>query len=148
MINHPVKQTDFDAVHFATKNRYKHYAHIGVYECYVREDRSMDVKGIGSKEALDLHVNGMCKFINDLIDLYIANNRVDTNNYLHEFTEAYKAREFPFEYYREFNSQSAYKYYEGDDEIVLDEIDESTIDYIDISWNYFKVILPAIRLFV
>jgi hypothetical protein len=108
----------------------------------------MDVKGIGSREAISLHANGMCKFINDLIDLYIANNRVDTNNYLHEFTEAYKARELPFEYYREFNSQSAYKYYEGDDEIVLDEIDESTIDYIDISWNYFNVILPAIRLFI
>lgn len=148
VINHPVKTVDFGAVHFATKNRYKHYAHIGMYECYIKEDRTMDVKGIGSKEAIDKLKEGMCVFINTLIDLYIKNNRVEINQYLHDFTEAYKAKELPFEYYREFNSQSAYKYYDGDSEIILDEIDESTIDYIDISWNYFNVILPAIRLFV
>ena len=70
------------------------------------------------------------------------------NSYLHEFTEAYKKRELPFDFYREFNSQSVYKYYDGENEITLDEIDESTIDCIDIGWNYFNVILPTIRLFV
>ena len=149
VINHPVSTTDFGGcVHFADKNHYKHFIKIGMYECYVKEDRTMDVKGIGDRDALDLHKDGMLRFINDIIDIYIGNDKNELNKYLHDFAEAYKKRELPFDYYREFNSQSIYKYYDGENEIVLDEIDESTIDCIDISWNYFNVILPSIRIFV
>ena len=149
VINKIVNKTDFGGcVHFASKNKYKHYIRIGMYECYVKEDRSMDVKGIGDRDALDLHKDGILKFINDVIDIYISNDKNEMNSYLHEFTEAYKKRELPFDFYREFNSQSVYKYYDGENEITLDEIDESTIDCIDIGWNYFNVILPTIRLFV
>ena len=149
VINHPVQTTDFgNCVHFASKNQYKHYIRIGLYECYVKEDRTMDVKGIGDRDALNLHIDGILRFINDLIDIYIRNDSKEMHQYLHDFAEAYKAKTLPFEYYREFNSQSVYKYYDGENEIILDEIDESTIDCIDIGWNYFNVILPAIRLFV
>jgi hypothetical protein len=148
VINRKVDTTDFGCIHFAAKNRYKHFAHIGLYEFYITEDRRVDVKGIGDRDALDLHVNGMLKFINDIIDIYISNDKTEMNQYLHDFVEAYKERELPFDYYREFNSQSAYKYIDGDNEIMLDDIDESTIDNVDISWNYFNIILPTIRLFV
>lgn len=149
VINHPVPITDFGGcVHFVQKNRYKHYIRIGIYECYIKEDGSMDVKGIGDRDALSLHKDGILTFINGIIDLYIKNDREKLNDYLHAFTDAYKDRALPFEFYREFNSVSSYKYYDGDNEIVLDDIDESTINDIDISWNYFNVILPTIRLFV
>lgn len=149
VINKKVHTTDFDGcVHFVKKNVYKHYIRIGMYECYVKEDGSMDVKGIGDRDALNLHNNGILHLIREIIDLYITNDNIEINDYLHDFCVSYKKRELPFEYYREFNSQSSYKYYDGDSEVILDEIDESTIDYIDISWNYFNVILPLVRLFV
>jgi hypothetical protein len=66
-----------------------------------------------------------------------------------EFIEAYKKRELPFDYYREFNSQSAFMYYAADgSKVFLDEIDESVIDTIDISWNYINIILPLARLLI
>lgn len=148
VVNKPVKQVDFECVHFATKNQYKHFACIGRYEFYIRENREVDVKGIGDRDAINLHKEGMLKFINDLIDLYIDNNKKDMNRYLSDFVDAYKKRELPFDFYRTFDAQSAFKYIEDSTELILDDIDESVIDSIDISFNYLNIILPAIRLFV
>lgn len=148
VVNKPVKQVDFGCVHFATKNQYKHFACIGKYEYYIRENKEVDVKGIGDRDALNLHKDGMLKFINDLIDLYIADNKKEMYEYLHDFVCAYKARELPFDYYREFDSQSGYRFIDKNTEIILDDIDESVIDNIDIQWNYINVILPACRMFI
>lgn len=146
VINHKVKTRVFGCVEFAIKNSYCAYLKIPQYEFYIKKDGTADVKGIGDRDALDLHKGGILKFVNTVIELYSKRNIEELSEYLHEFVEVYKKRELPFEYYREFNSQSAYiSYDEMGGTVVLDEMDESMIDEIDITFNYVNVILPIIR---
>ena len=146
VINRKVKERTFGCVEFAKKNSYCAYLKIPRYEFYIKKDSTIDVKGIGDKDALALHTNGMLQFVNDVIAMYSKNDTESLSKYLHEFVEVYKKRELPFDYYREFNSQSAFMMYSSDNELTtFDVIDESIIDDIDISFNYMNIILPVIR---
>lgn len=146
VINRKVKTRIFGCVEFAIKNVYCAYIKIPCYEFYIKKDKTTDVKGIGDRDALDLHKSGILEFVNTAVELYSKQDAEELSEYLHEFVEAYKKRELPFEYYREFNSQSAYiTYDEMGGTVVLDDMDESMIDDIDITFNYVNVILPIIR---
>lgn len=148
VVNKKVVQTDFDCLHFRPKNEYIGYALIGLYEIYFKSNGEADVKGIADRDALDLHKNGILRFVKDLMSLYAQKDKIATSRYLHEFIDNYKKKLLPFDYYREFNTQSAYKCFINNEELILDELDESVIDTCDISWNYFNVILPAMRIFI
>ena len=146
VINRKVKERIFDCVEFAIKNSYCAYIKIPHYEFYIKKDKSVDVKGIGDKDALELHKNGILEFVNNVIELYAKQDTEELSRYLHEFVEVYKNRELPFEYYREFNSQSAFiTHDEMGGTVVLDELDDSMISDIDITFNYVNVIMPIIR---
>lgn len=148
VLNHPVEHTTFDNLEFVKKNSYSGYCRIPLYEFYIKSDGEIDVKGIGDKTVLSLHRNGILQFVFDVVSVS-SESRKFAADYLHQFIEAYKKRELPFDYYREFNSQSAFMYYAADgSKVFLDEIDESVIDTIDISWNYINIILPLARLLI
>lgn len=146
VINRNVKKRIFDCVEFAIKNSYCAYIKIPQYEFYIKKDKTVDVKGIGDKDALKLHENGILEFINTVIDLYSKQDTEELSRYLHEFMEVYKNRELPFDYYREFNSQSAFiSHDEMGGTVILDELDDSMISDIDITFNYVNVIMPIVR---
>ena len=80
-----------------------------------------------------------------LCDNYQGDKNV-IGSYLSKFADAYKRRQLEFDYYRPFNDISAFDIDFGDGNVVrLDNIDETYINEIDISYNYLKLFLPLMR---
>lgn len=133
---------------FMKKNTYHSFLYIKPYEFYISDDK-IDVKGI-SDDLLPLHKDGILQLISDIIEICGSSNmdKLQINRYLIDFVNAYKNRELPFEYYREFNNQSKYKCNLFGNEVLLDEIDEIYINQIDITFNYLNIVLPLIRIII
>ena len=68
--------------------------------------------------------------------------------YLHDFIEYYKKRELDLEYYREFTTDSSFKVNIGDNILYLSNIDETMIQNVDISYNFYNIILQALKVII
>ena len=73
-------------------------------------------------------------------------NHKDIQNYLSEFVLEYKKKTLDFPIYREFNQTSQYAVWLDGEKYYFDEIDETYIEELDISFNYINIILPLVRL--
>lgn len=144
--NFDIEKTAFgDSVLFVPKNEYKTFMKLPLYEFYIN-DYKIDVKGIVN-EKLELHKNGMLRFIRDIYSF--NGERYDLSKYyLKDFVLAYKKKELEFDMYREFSSGSTYRLDIDGYELLIDNISEDDMAYLDISYNYMNVILPSIRLFI
>lgn len=143
--NHVVTVQDFgDCVHFIPKNSYHAYIYLDPIEVFIGSRRT-DVKGI-SDENTELHKDGMLTMIGDVVRLCEVGDTYGLNEYMHSVADAYKKRELPLEWYREFNSNSCFKWIDDDGYVLLADILEKDLDQVDISHNYFKVILPVIQM--
>ena len=74
-----------------------------------------------------------------------SNNWVELNQFMKEYSLAYKNRQLPFNAYREFTSSSKFRVNLYGNEIMMDEIDEDMIECTDIGYNYTKIFLPALK---
>lgn len=143
--NHVITVQDFGGcVHFVPKNTYHAYYYIDPLEIYVGT-KVIDVKGIGD-ENLPLHKSGILQMIGDVTRLCEVGDLYGLNEYMHSVADAYKKRELPIDWYREFNANSCFKWVDGDGYVLLSDIREDDLSEVDITHNYMKVILPLIQM--
>jgi len=138
-------------INFIPKNTYTSFIYIKPYEFYFTNNGNIEIKGLSKNfetEIKPLHENGILEFLNDVVAIAVNSNMnfKKMNTYLSEFVTAYKNRELPFDYYREFNASSKFKYVMYENEMLMDNIDDSILDSIDIQYNYINIILPLIQL--
>lgn len=137
-------------INFIPKNTYTSFIYIKPYEFYFTNN-DIEIKGLSKNfedEIKPLHQDGILAFLRDIIDI-AANTNMNfrkMNMYLSEFVKAYKKKELPFNYYREFNASSKFKYIMYDNEMLMENIDDTILNNIDIQYNYINIILPLIQL--
>lgn len=152
VINHPISINQIsNNIKFVDKNIYHAYLYLKPLELYFKRNGEIDIKHfIGNVDErnriLSLHKDGMMNLFHSFIDLCESTNfnTVKISNELSSFVKAYKNRELDFDYYREFNIDSKFRYYDS----LVSNINESMMEKIDISYNYINFILPLIRLIV
>lgn len=134
-----------NSIKFIPKNTYQAYLYLKPYEFYIN-DTKIDIKGLND-ELIPLHENGIIEFIRDVITICAQTNmdKHKLNLYLSEFVDAYKKKELPFDYYREFANDSKYRYNMLGNMVLMDNINEYHLDNLDISYNYKTIVLPLIQ---
>lgn len=137
--------TTFDNIEFVDKNVYSSYFYINKFEFYVN-DKRLDLKGI-SDEKLKLHEPYMIDFLYKIFRLLEMNtNKKYIIDNLREFISFYKDKRLHIGYYRELNKDSLYKL---DKEFLNDYIGveyTKTLEGIDISYNYLRIIIPIVNI--
>lgn len=128
-------------VRFIKKNSYTGCLLIPNYEFYYSRD-IIDVKGV-SDDVLNLHEDGTLAFISILMQE--SNNWIGLNEYMRDYADAYKKRQLPFNAYREFTSSSKFRVNLFGNEVLMDNIDEDTLEYTNILYNYTKIYLPTLK---
>lgn len=149
-------------IEFVQKNKYHACVNLkpfltkgNGYEFYFSRTNGIDVKGLsGNKDTrnklIELHQNGILNFLEYTIDLAEKTglDPKQMNHFLHNFVEMYKRKELDFDYYREFNIESRFRYHFLGNEMMTDRIDESMLEKIRIDFNYIHIIMPLINLIV
>lgn len=154
VINKDIKKSEFGQyIKFIPKNEYHAYIYLKPYEIYFKRNSEIDIKGlVGDRKVrdtiLDLHKNGIINFLLYVIDLAEKTglDPKSMNKFLHEFVEMYKRKELDYDYYREFNVESRFRYQLLDTEIMADHIDSEMLKKVNIEYNYTHIILPLINL--
>jgi hypothetical protein len=161
IINKKVSVNQFGKfIKFAQKNEYHAFMYIKPsfvsapgMEFYFKRNGDIDIKGlVGDKKArervMKLHEDGILNLLLYVIDLAEKSglDPKQMNDFLHGFVEMYKRKELEFDYYREFNVESRFKYQYLGSTIMADRIDESMLEKVNIEYNYLHIILPLINL--
>lgn len=146
VLNHDIKYpTIGEYIEFVPKNTYDGWMYLSPFEFYHATDH-IDVKGLND-EFLPLHENGILDFINELFITCASTNKDPgrINEFLADFVKHYKNKELIDDYYREFSNDSQYRlqYPEGD--LLVESLAPGDLEYLDISYNYIKIIMPIIR---
>ena len=97
---------------------------------------------------LSLHENGIINLFQCVIHIAETTgmNQKEINRFLHDFVDMYKKKELDYDYYREFNVESRYRYQFMGAEMMADQIDESMLEKVNIEYNYKHIILPLINI--
>ena len=146
VLNWDIEFSDFgEFVHFIPKNKYVGWFHVNPFEFYFRED-GIDVKGMNDT-ILPLHNDGMLSFIQELFNVCRSSNmnKGSINEFLSEFTRHYKGKQLINDYYREFNSESLYRFNFPEGMLQMDSVSDDDLEFLDISYNYKTLVLPLIR---
>ena len=154
IINKKITVNEFGKyIKFVPKNAYHAYVYLKPYEIYFKRDGDIDIKGMSSDKnvrnrVIELHKDGILNFIEYVIEIAETTNMdmPKIHKFLHEFVEMYKKKELEFDYYREFNVESRFRYQFLGSEIMADYIDESMLEKTNIEYNYKTIILPMINL--
>lgn len=154
VINKRITKDSFgEYIRFIPKNVYHAYLRIKNIEFYFGKDGSVDIKGLcGDKDKLSqimtLHENGILNLLLNLVHIAETTNmsQKKINQFLHSFVEMYKKRELEFDYYREFNIDSQFRYQFLGGEMMTDNVDENMFEKVNIEWNYKNIILPLINI--
>ena len=138
-------------IEFRKKNHYTHHIYLKPkqgkdLDIYVNDD-IVDIKGI-SDDLLPLHEEGMIELIKLICKCHYSKNpKSEINELFSDLVLAYKKRELPYNYYREFNPNSKFKMNLFGNEVFSDGIDsDEMLELVDITYNYESVILPLIRM--
>ena len=139
-------------IKFIPKHEYHAYVYLKPYEMYFKRNGEIDIKGLTSvpevrNKIIELHKNGILNFVEATIELAESTqmNMKQLNSFLHEFVVMYKNRELDFDYYREFNVESRFRYQLLGSEIMADNIDSDMLNHVNIEFNYKNIILPLIN---
>ena len=154
VINKPIKHDTFGSfIKFVPKNEYHAYIYIKPLEFYFKRNGEIDVKGLVNdkklrNQILELHKDGMVNFLYYVVELAEKTNMDKKKMYqmLHQFVSMYKKKELDFDYYREFNIESRFRYQFLGGEIMSDNIDSGMLEKVNIEYNYIHLILPVINL--
>ena len=145
-----IKDRILQYCHFVKKNEYDGYIHIPGYEFYIDSHANrIDVKGM-QDDKLEFHKDGILQLILDLYQECKSTNlnRYRVSKWLEDFCDAYLSRDLPFDYYRQFDSNSKFKMNMGSMEYFSDQIEEEDMEDLDIEYNYRKIIIPLLNVFI
>ncbi|MCM1230271.1 MAG: hypothetical protein NC489_09060 [Ruminococcus flavefaciens] len=146
----PVRQFGF--MEFKEKNVYAGYLYMDKLELYYdRKHRTVDIKGIKDEIVKDPdHQKGIVSFLAQVME-YLVMDRMDAlRRYLIEFTDDYKSKRLPVEFYKEMSGDNGYRslmelatfYFQMQ---TASEEDKETINGI---YNFKRFVLPMIQMFV
>ena len=131
-------------VNFRPKNTYTSYIHLDkMLEIYYHPDKT-DIKGIG-KDNIYKHQDYMVSFINTFCDKMEQENPRNVLTFLRRFADYYKNRDLDVGYYRTFNNRSEFVM-AGEEEVMYDQVDATDIWNLDISYNFFNVIVKLFKI--
>ena len=140
-------------IEFVPKNEYHAYLYIKPFEIYFKRDNTIDIKGLTSdkntrNKILDIHKDGIVNLLQTIINLAESTNmnKYKINSFLHRFVNMYKRKELDYDFYREFNIESRFRYQFLGNETMVDNIDDSMLEKVNIEYNYTKIILPLINI--
>lgn len=140
----------FQFCNFIPKNVYDGYIRIKGFEFYIDSmDSKIDVKGL-SDEMIPKHRAGMIWLILSIYEEACKQvmNRVKMSQYLSDVCDAYLNKDLPLECYRQFDNESKFKLHMGTMEYLSDTISEDDVEDLDIEYNYTKVIIPLLSVFL
>ena len=156
VINKHVKEFRFgDFLEFRPKHTYHAYIYLKPFEFYFGREDSIEVKNFVSDKILrdsliELHLEGILNFLLNVI--YIAEksnmNYKEIYRFLQDFVYEYKRRVLEFAYYREFTIDSKFRFQSLGCEVMMDHVDETAFEYVNIEYNYIHIILPLINLLI
>lgn len=137
-------QQKFGPVFFAEKNHYTDFIQISNFEFYLNDD-VIHVKGL--QKSAEKHTNGILYLIKDIVSICnkTAMNMKIINTYLADLCISYKLKNLDFEMYREFNQDSMFSVFIDGERYLMDTIDETYMEDLDIRYNYTNIILPLVR---
>jgi hypothetical protein len=132
-----------DYINFRPKNYYSSYINLGKrLEFYYGKE--LDVKGI-SDENLELHREYMIDFIKKFINRMETESALDVITFTKRFIDKYKRKELAIGYYRTFDSRSKYMMLDETEGLYQNYFEEDKDD-VDITYNYFNILLKLIQI--
>lgn len=146
-----LKVVDFEPFHFVRKNTYSLYMKLSGFEFYYDGRNNVThIKGLGGIENEEDHQKGMMIFFNMVFKLMIQGRRKDLTKYLINFSNSYKEKSLPVQYYKELRSPSMYRttFDIGDYFYEAKYASEHDLDIINGVYNYNRFILPIIQMFI
>ena len=152
IIGRKLPKRTFGAIEFREKNVYACYLLVeGIEFYYDKANSRVDVKGVRDEivEHPD-HQAGMITFFKTVMGYLVQDRRDALRKYLIEFVDAYKKRQLPAVYYREFSHENIYRSNMNLEDFTINftEISEENKKEININYNYMKYVLPVVRKFI
>lgn len=130
-------------IDFREKNQYSSYIRLGKkLEFYYSYDK-LDVKGIGDDE-IQLHNDYMLDFMRLYFKKMETDEPKNVIGFTKRFIDRYKAFQLPVGYYRKFDTKSNFEAI--DDDTIYMEYPEDWKENLDISFNYFTILLKLIKI--
>lgn len=130
-------------VEFRNKHSYTSYIRLDKKLEFYYSPTELSVKGIGN-DKVEYHKDFLLNFIN----LYFKKMETSDNNevivFTRHFIDKYKRRELDVGYYRNFNIKSDFTVY--NDENTYMEYWDNDKESLDISYNYFNILLKLIKI--
>lgn len=139
-------ELEWDNIQFAEKNIYTSYYYMNGFEFYYNRE-CLDVKGI-SDERLEHHKEYMLDFISTFCRSHEIGTRKGIIELLLEFSHHYRHRNLEMGYYRELNKDSLFRFHDKYQGSIIGFENVSSLDNIDIGYNYAKYFVPLINLLV
>jgi hypothetical protein len=146
------KVTEFGKCKFVPKNQYSSYMYVNKLEIYYKPDifdpsqSVIHVKGISDAELVK-HNNHMLAFLRTLFRHLEESSTSTKYTFIKNFMDNYKTRKLDPDFYREFDQYSIIRSNESDvtyDDATFIPYDNKT-DHIEISYNFFNILLPIAR---
>lgn len=103
----------------------------------------LSIKGIDD-EKTGLHQNGMIHFINLFFKKMETEDTATVIEFTKRFIDKYKRRELGVEYYRTFDHKS--KFYVSEDGTEFNDYWDDNKDELDITYNFYNVLLKLIQI--
>ena len=136
-------QKFLEYIEFREKNYYTSYIRLNrKVELYYSE-RQMDIKGLG-KDTIEYHKDYIIHFLHLYFKKMECDEKSNVLDFIRKFIDKYKRRELALGYYRRFDRDPYYqvlndanKYY---------EYWEENKDEIDISYNFFEVLIKLAKI--
>ncbi len=147
-----LKETTFGPYEFRLKNTYAMYIKIEGNEYYYdKRHKRIDIKGVNDTVLSDQdHKEGILIFLQKVFDYIILDQRDELRKYLISFVSEYKSKTLPHQYYKELNDSNIYR---TQIEVSgfsynMSEMGDSLLSIVNGIYNYTKIILPIIRLYM
>lgn len=137
-----------DYINFRKKHEFTSYIFINIKKGKPLEiyygPFDFSVKGI-SDSLLPYHEDYMIAFMKQFFFKMETSDKPSVLQFMRRFITKYKRKELNIGYYRNFNIRSDFTVI-GEPDIMYMEYDESDIDNIDISYNYFNILLKLLKI--
>lgn len=131
-------------IEFRQKNEYTSYIHLDKNLEFYYSAHRHSIKGIG-KENEPKHE----MYMTDILDRFCYKMETESSrsvlDYMKRFIDLYKKRMLEVGYYRTFDPRSEFIIVD-DPDVVYDQVAESEVDDLDISYNYFNVLMKLIKI--
>ena len=146
--------TKLGLLNFRPKHQYSSYMKLQKIEFYIdTKNKVVDIKGLGQGEIHDklveLHKDGMLSFMIDFSrGREIRTDPQRQSFWLSQFVKKYRQKELPLQYYRELSQSMDFKVYSEEGLLSMSECPEMERENIDVSYNYFKFIVPIVSILI